>query len=110
MTHLPLDVLQQVVLSLFEVGVLKLHWTISLLFYNACINVHHFTESICAHTHKQTQTHRGKQIKKQQQTHRQHTHYLQICRLSHDQKTLYVDQSYVFFYQSSIFSFWYKDW
>lgn len=59
MMHLPLDVLKQVILSLFEVWVLKFHWTVSLLFYNACINVHHFTESICIHkhTHKTISTH-----------------------------------------------------
>lgn len=50
--HLPLDVLQQIILSLSEVGVLKFHWTVSLLFHNACINVHHLTESIYTQTQR----------------------------------------------------------
>ena len=51
--YLPLDVLQQVVLSVFEVGVLKCHWTVSLLFHNASFNVNNLTESICMHTNTQ---------------------------------------------------------
>ena len=50
MTHLPLDVFQQVILSMFEVRVLKLNWTISLLFHNACVDMHHLTEPICTST------------------------------------------------------------
>lgn len=47
--YFSLDVFQQIVLALFEVGVLKLHRTISLLFHNACVDVHHLTESVWAH-------------------------------------------------------------
>ena len=47
--HLPLDVLQQVVLSVFEVGVLELYRSVSLLLHHSGVNVHHFTEPVCKH-------------------------------------------------------------
>ena len=48
-THLPLDVLQQIVLSVFEVGVLELHRSVSLLLHHAGVNLHDFTEPVCKH-------------------------------------------------------------
>lgn len=44
--HLPFNVLQQVVLALFEVRMLKFNRTISFLLYNSRVNMYYFTETI----------------------------------------------------------------
>lgn len=44
--YLPFNVLQQVILALFEVRMLKFNRTISFLLYNSRVNMYYFSETI----------------------------------------------------------------